>query len=115
MYPSRSVYRVVLCTDRILHHELLKSSGKPPSSSLFFQTLLVIVCHACAADKLVFEELLGHDSIADPHRYHLVRATAAKFLKATLGHLGKTFAAQVVGAATNKRNKATRSIIFKGL
>ncbi len=117
MYPSRSIYRVAYLAYQSVQLELVKTSGKPPTDQLWLPRLEIRVFAAVAEDRLIFEHLRRHDagSLLDAHLPRLVKAVASKIILAFLGHLSREHNEKTMGAASNRRNHATRMTIFKAL
>jgi len=117
MYASRSVYRVAFLAYQSLQLVLPKTSGKPPTDRLLLPKLVNSVIAAVVEARLVFTELRKHDagSLLDAHLPKMVKGITSKIIRAFLGHISRTHNEVVMGAASNKRNQATRLTIFKGL
>lgn len=116
MYPSRSTYRVTYLAYQSLQLELTKTSGKPPTGRLLLPRLVNNVFAAAIMDRLVFEELRTHDSgsFLDPHLPKIIKGISSKIIRAFLGHISSIYNEKLMGAASSKRNRATRLTIFKG-
>ena len=118
VYPTRSVFRVIVLTDQAMQRAIRQSDGAPPTDSQFLNKLLCTVSMASAEDRLIFPDLYGHDdsNVFDClHVSALIKQLACKFAMARLGLLNSTATIGEHSAASVKRNQATRLLIFKGL
>ena len=100
-----------------MQQELKKTDGKPPADPLLMLRLENLIFAAAAEDRFVFAGLRKHDagSILDAHLPKVVKGIASKILRAFFGHIARSWNDNTLGAASNRRNKATRLTIFKGL
>ena len=108
VYPTRSVFRVIVLTDQAMQRAIRQSDGAPPTDSQF---LMYTVSMASAEDRLIFPDLYGHDdsNVFDcSHVSALIKQLACKFAMARLVLLNSTATVGEHSAASVKRNQATR-------
>ena len=117
LFPSMSVFRVIVVTDQVMKRAIGQLGGRPPTDRLFVKRLLNTVINVCAEDRLIFSELQSHEGGAflDLHVPKLIEKLAHKFVRARLGLLNNTATIATHAAASSKRNQSARIRIFSGL